>query len=157
MELDPDRLLYSFYKKQDYEPFAIPFGFPVLDDINWKMELRKIDQAIVRTVENVILLITMGNEPDKGGINPHNLKAMQELLKNESVGRALVADYTTKAEFVIPDLKKVIGTEKYAIVNEDIREGLQNVIVGNEKFANTQIKAEIFLERLKESRKCISQ
>ena len=152
MELDPNRLLYSFYKKQDYEPFAIPFGFPVLDDINWKMELKKIDQAIVRTVENVILLITMGTEPDKGGINPHNLKAMQELFKNESVGRALVADYTTKAEFVIPDLKKVIGTEKYAIVNEDIREGLQNVIVGNEKFANTQIKAEIFLERLKESR-----
>jgi len=152
MELDPERLMYSFYKKQDYEPFAIPFGFPVLDDINWKMELKKIDQAIVRTVENVILLITMGTEPDKGGINPHNLKAMQELFKNESVGRALVADYTTKAEFVIPDLKKVIGVEKYAIVNEDIREGLQNVIVGNEKFANTQIKAEIFLERLKESR-----
>ena len=152
MELDPSRLMYSFYKKQDYEPFAIPFGFPVLDDINWKMELKKIDQAIVRTVENVILLITMGTEPDKGGINPHNLKAMQELFQNESVGRALVADYTTKAEFVIPDLKKVIGVEKYAIVNEDIREGLQNVIVGNEKFANTQIKAEIFLERLKESR-----
>ena len=53
----------------------------MLDDINWKMELKKIDQAIVRTVENVILLITMGTEPDKGGINPHNLKAMQELLK----------------------------------------------------------------------------
>ena len=152
IELDAEKLLYSFYKKQDYEPFAIPFGFPVLDDINWKMELKKIDQAIVRTVENVILLITMGTEPDKGGINPNNLKAMQELFRNESVGRALVADYTTKAEFVIPDLKKVIGTEKYAIVNEDIREGLQNVIVGNEKFANTQIKAEIFLERLKESR-----
>lgn len=152
IELKPEKLVYSFYKKQDYEPFAVPFGFPVLDDINWKMELKKIDQAIVRTVENVILLITMGAEPEKGGVNPNNLQAMQQLFKNESVGRALIADYTTKAEFVIPDLKKVIGTEKYAIVNEDIREGLQNVIVGNEKFANTQIKAEIFLERLKESR-----
>jgi len=152
MELKPEKLVYSFYKKQDYEPFAVPFGFPVLDDINWKMELKKIDQAIVRTVENVILLITMGAEPEKGGVNPNNLQAMQELFKNESVGRALIADYTTKAEFVIPDLKKVIGSEKYQIVNEDIREGLQNVIVGNEKFANTQIKAEIFLERLKESR-----
>jgi len=152
IELDPEKLIYSFYKKQDYEPFAIPFGFPVLDDINWKLELKKIDQSICRTVENVILLITMGNEPDKGGVNPNNLKAMQELFKNESVGRALIADYTTKAQFVIPDLNKVLGAEKYKIVNEDIKEGLQNVIVGSEKFSNTQVKAEIFLERLKESR-----
>ena len=36
-----------------------------------------MDQAITRTVENVILLITMGAEPDKGGINAHNLQAMQ--------------------------------------------------------------------------------
>jgi hypothetical protein len=152
IEIDPKKLIYSFYKKQDYEPFAIPFGYPVLEDINWKLELKKIDQAICRTVENVILLITMGTDPDKGGVNPNNLKAMQELFKNESIGRALIADYTTKAQFVIPDLNKVLGSEKYKIVNEDIKEGLQNVIVGSEKFSNTQIKAEIFLERLKESR-----
>lgn len=152
IKLDSEKLIYSFYKKQDYEPFAVPFGFPVLDDINWKLELKKIDQAICRTVENVILLITMGAEPDKGGVNPNNLKAMQELFKNESVGRALIADYTTKAQFVIPDLNKVLGSEKYKIVNEDIKEGLQNIIVGSEKFSNTQVKAEIFLERLKESR-----
>lgn len=150
--LDPAKLIYSFYKKQDYEPFAIPFGYPVLDDINWKMELKKIDQAISRTIQNVILLITMGNDPDKGGVSAANLSAMQALFQNESVGRVLVSDYTTKADFVIPDLRKVIGPEKYQIVNEDIREGLQNIIVGNEKFANTQVKAQIFLERLKEAR-----
>ena len=94
----------------------------------------------------------MGASPDKGGINPHNLTAMQSLFQNESVGRVLVADYTTKAEFVIPDIAKVIGPEKYQIVNEDIRQGLQNVIVGDEKYKNTQVKAEIFLERLKEAR-----
>ena len=152
LELEPERLRYSFYKKQDYEPFAIPFGFSVLDDITWKMELKKVDQAITRTIENVILLVTMGNTPDKGGVNPNNLKAMQQLFQNESIGRALIADYTTKAEFIIPDLNKVLGPTKYQIVNEDIKEGLQNIIVGSEKFSNTQVKAEIFLERLKESR-----
>ena len=106
ISLDPSKLIFSFYKKQDYEPFATPFGFPVLDDINWKMELKKVDQAITRTIENVILLVTMGNTPDKGGINPNNLKAMQDLFQNESIGRALIADYTTKAEFVIPDSKQ---------------------------------------------------
>ena len=34
IKLDPGHLVYSFYKKQDYEPFAVPFGYPVLDDIN---------------------------------------------------------------------------------------------------------------------------
>ena len=150
--LEPEKLRYSFYKKQDYEPFAVPFGFAVLDDINFKLELKKIDQAICRTIENVILLITMGAAPDKGGVNPNNIKAMQSLFQNESIGRALVADYTTKAEFVIPDINKVIGPDKYKIINEDIKEGLQNVIVGDERYANTQVKAKIFLERLKESR-----
>jgi hypothetical protein len=152
IQLDPTNVIASFYKKQDYEPFSIPFGFPVLDDINFKLEMKKIDQAICRTIENVILLITLGTEPSKGGINHKNIKAMQSLLNNQSVGRVLVADYTTKAEFVIPDMNKVLGYEKYRIVNEDIKEGLQNILIGSEKFANTTVKAQVFFERLKESR-----
>jgi hypothetical protein len=152
VDLDSERLVYSFYKKQDYEPFAVPFGYPVLDDINFKLELKKIDQAICRTIENVILLITMGAEPDKGGINPRNMEAMQSLFLNESVGRVLVSDFTTKAQFIIPDISKVVGPSKYEVINNDIREGLQNVIVGDERYSNTQVKAKIFLERLKESR-----
>ena len=152
IELDPKKLTYSFYKKQDYEPFAVPFGYPVLEDINAKMELKKMDQAITRTVENVILLITMGAEPDKGGINAHNLSAMQGLFQNESVGRVLVSDYTTKAEFVIPDLGKVLGSEKYKVLNEDIKQGLQNIVIGEEKYSATEVKAQIFIDRLKESR-----
>ena len=152
IKLDPGHLVYSFYKKQDYEPFAVPFGYPVLDDINFKLELKQIDQAICRTIENVILLITMGAEPDKGGINPRNMEAMQNLFKNESVGRVLVSDYTTKAQFIIPDIGKVVGPAKYEVINNDIKDGLQNVIIGDERYSNTQVKAKIFLERLEESR-----
>ena len=152
MKLDPKYLLYSFYKKQDYEPFAVPFAYPVLEDINAKIELKRIDQAIARTVENVILLITMGAEPDKGGINPANMTAMQNLFMNESVGRVLVSDYTTKADFVIPDLKKVVGKEKYEVLNDDIKEGLMNVMLGNEKYNGQSAKISFFMERLKEAR-----
>ena len=153
IKLDPKRLCFSFYKKQDYEPFAIPFGFSCLDDINAKLELKKMDQAITRTVENVILLITMGAEPEKGGINPQNLQAMQQLFLNESVGRVLVSDYTTKAEFIIPDISKIIGPEKYEVLNEDIRQGLQNIMIGSEKYNTTEVKARIFMDKLNESRR----
>jgi hypothetical protein len=152
IQLDSDLLHVIFYKKQDYEPLSIPMGFPVLDDINKKLELKKIDQAIARSIENVVLLVTMGAEPEKGGINQKNLMAMQQIFKNQSVGRVLVSDYTTKADFVIPDLRKVIGKEKYEVLNKDIEEGLQNILIGESKYADTQLKLKIFMQRLDEAR-----
>lgn len=157
INLKSEKMSYSFYKKQDYEPFAIPFGYPVLEDINAKMEMKKMDQAIMRTVENVILMITMGAEPDKGGINPNNVKAMQTLFQNESVGRVLVSDYTTKADFVIPDINKVVGPGKYQVINQDIKDGLQNIALNDDKYNGAEMKTRVFLDRLKEAREAFIQ
>lgn len=150
--LETDRMTAVFYKKQDYEPFAVPMGFPVLDDLNWKIELKKMDMAMTRTMQQVILLVTMGAEPEKGGINQKNLEAMQSIFQNESVGRVLIADYTTKAEFVIPQIADLLDPKKYEVVNQDIQVGLSNILVGSEKFANQSIKVQIFVERLKQAR-----
>lgn len=150
--LEPEKLTAVFYKKQDYEPLAVPMGFPVLDDINWKLEMKKMDMAVTRTTQQAILLITMGTEPEKGGINQKNLESMQKLFENQSVGRVLIADYTTKAEFVIPDIAALIGPEKYEVVDRDIQIGLNNILIGNEKFANQSIKVQVFIERLKQAR-----
>ena len=141
-----------FYKKQDYEPFSVPMGYPVLDDINWKAEMKKMDMAIARTMQQAILLVTMGAEPEKGGINQKNLNAMQKIFDNESVGRVLIADYTTKAEFVIPNIAALLDAKKYEVVNNDIKQGLNNVLVGDDKFANQHIKVKVFIERLKQAR-----
>jgi hypothetical protein len=152
LPLDRDRLCAVFYKKQDYEPFAVPMGFPVLEDINWKAEMKKMDAAITRTMQQAVLLVTMGDTPEKGGINQKNLQAMQQLFENQSVGRVLIADYTTKAQFVIPDIGNLIGPEKYEVVDRDIQIGLNNILIGSEKFANTSIKVQVFIERLKQAR-----
>ena len=150
--LERERLAAVFYKKQDYEPFAVPMGFPVLDDINWKSEMKKMDMSITRTMQQAILLVTMGAEPDKGGVNQKNLEAMQKLFENQSIGRVLIADYTTKAEFVIPDIGSILGPAKYEVVDRDIQIGLNNILIGSEKFANTSIKVQVFIERLKQAR-----
>ena len=152
MPLDRERLCAVFYKKQDYEPFAVPMGFPVLEDINWKAEMKKMDMAITRTMQQSVLLITMGDTPDNGGINQKNLEAMQKLFENQSVGRVLIADYTTKAQFVIPDIGNLIGPAKYEVVDRDIKIGLNNILIGDEKFSNTNIKVQVFIERLKQAR-----
>ena len=152
IKLDPKFLHVIFSKKQDYEPLAVPVGYSVLDDINRKIELKNIDQAISRSIENVVLLVTMGNDPDKGGINHKNLAAMQTIFKNQSVGRVLVSDYTTKADFVIPDIRKVVGPAKYEVINKDIEDGLQNVLIGDSKYSDLQVKLKVFFQRLEESR-----
>ena len=152
LPLDKEKIVAIFYKKQDYEPFAVPMGFPVLEDINYKYELKKMDMAVSRTMQQAILLITMGAEPDKGGINQKNLAAMQELFKNESVGRVLIADYTTKAEFVVPKISELLDPRKYEVIDRDINMGLNNILVGGEKFANQESKVEVFLGRLRQGR-----
>ena len=151
--LEKDKVTAIFYKKQDYEPFSVPMGYPVLDDINWKAELKKMDMAISRTMQQAVLLVTMGTDPDRGGVNQKNLEAMQKLFENESVGRVLIADYTTKADFVVPNIGAILSPQKYEVVNRDIQVGLNNILLsGDEKFANAQIKIQVFIERLKQSR-----
>ena len=151
--LDTDRLVAVFYKKQDYEPFSVPMGYPVLEDINWKQEMKQMDMAVARTTNQAILLITMGAKPEDGGVNQKNLMAMQKLFENESVGRVLISDYTTDAKFVIPDIGNILDPKKYDVVNQDIQMGLNNILLSDEKFANTSIKVQVFMERLKQGRR----
>jgi hypothetical protein len=150
--LDTKKVKIVFYKKQDYEPFAVPMGYPVLEDINAKIELRRIDMAISRTMQQIILLVTAGTEPEKGGINQKNLEALKTLFTNQSVGRVLIADYTTKAEFIVPKIAELLDPKKYEIIDKDINVGLNNIFLGGEKFANQQKKIEIFVKRLEQAK-----
>jgi len=154
LKLDTDKVTPVFYKKQDYEPFSVPLGFPVLEDINWKSEMKKMDMALTRTTSQAILLITMGSELKDGSlnINQRSIETMQKLFENQSIGKVLVSDYTTQAKFVIPDIASILDPKKYSVVNEDIQMGLNNILVGDDKFANTSIKIQVFIERLKQGR-----
>jgi len=150
--LDTKKVKIVFYKKQDYEPFSVPMGFPVLEDINAKIEMRRIDMAITRTMQQIVLLVTAGTEPDKGGINQKHLEALKNIFTNQSVGRVLVADYTTEAEFIVPKIAELLDPKKYEIIDRDINIGLNNVFMGGEKFANQQQKMDVFVKRLEQAK-----
>lgn len=153
MPLDPARIQFAFYKKQDFEPFAVPMVWPVLNDIEYKLDLKKMDMSLARTMEHVILLVKNGmknDEYNKAGMNPNTLNNLAHAFKNTALGRVLVADHTTSAEWLIPPIADLLGPTKYQQVESDIREGLQSIIMGDDKFANAQIKAKVFIERLKE-------
>lgn len=150
-ELNGDKIISVFYKKQDYEPFSVPMGFPVLEDINWKQELKNMDMAISRTIQQAVLLVTMGND-EVGMPTKEQIGTLRKIFENESVGRILVTDYTTDIKFIIPEISNILDPKKYEVVDRDIRYGLNNVLFGEEKYANTNTKIEVFLSRLKHAR-----
>jgi hypothetical protein len=150
-ELNGEKIISVFYKKQDYEPFSVPMGFPVLEDINWKQELKNMDMAISRTIQQAVLLVTMGND-EVGMPTKEQIGTLRKIFENESVGRILVTDYTTDIKFIIPEISNILDPKKYEVVDRDIRYGLNNVLFGEEKYANTNTKIEVFLSRLKHAR-----
>ena len=150
--LEPRFLQAVFCGKQDYEAMAIPMYYPVLFDIDLKLEFKKMEKVIARTADYMILLITAGDKDRDSITNSRVLSELQTLFEQESVGRVLVSDFTTKADFILPDLNKILGSEKYKVVNEDIANGLMNIFWGEEKFANSMVKIKVFLERLKSAR-----
>lgn len=158
LKLDPSRLNVMLYKAQPYEPMGVPMCYGVLNDIEAKLELKRIDLSIARTTDRALLLITVGETPNqyhKGGsnINPNTIAALQQAFSNESVARTLIADYTVSGDWLIPDINKILGPEKYAQIDKDINTGLNAILFSEgEKFANTSIKVQIFIERLKDAR-----
>lgn len=154
--LNPKNVYAIFNNKSEYEPLAIPPFFPVLKDINAKQEMKEIDMAVCRTTQRAVLLMTLGFESKNGEyiFDQNAANTLTSLLQNETVGMALVADFTTKAQWLIPDVASLLAPEKYKILNEDIRFGLTNILVSqDEKFANQSIQVQLFVQRLEEGRK----
>jgi hypothetical protein len=153
MPLDPSKTYMFFCKKQDYEPFAMPMFFPVLSDIDLKLTFKGVERVLARTVEYVTLLIKIGSKEE--GNNPMAHEAMKELMRNETLGRVLVCGWDTTMEYVIPDINKVLGPEKYKQVNEDIANGLFQLFSSGDgdKFSSTSIKVKVFVEKLAEARR----
>ena len=150
--IDTEYLTAIFCGKQDYEALSVPMYYPVLFDIDLKLEFKKMEKVIARTADYMILLITAGDKDRDPNTNSRILAALQDLFEMESVGRVLVSDYSTKAEFILPDLNKILGPDKYQVVNQDIANGLMNIFWGDDKYANSMVKIKVFLERLNSAR-----
>lgn len=148
--LSVENTIAVFYKKQDYEAFGISFLFSVLDSIDMKIAMRKADLQLLRTLNQIVLLVTTGVPADQygNGINQNNLTALTNIFANESVGRVLISDFSTKASFVQPDLD-FLSSDKYKSVDDEISIGLNYVLLSNEKFSNQATKIQVFIERIK--------
>lgn len=153
--LETNLIYYYGYKKSDYEHFGISLLYSILDDLEFYAELRRGDAAINRTLQQAVLLITMGSEIKDGNgtkvnINQNAMNAMAKLFENESTARVVVSTYDTKMEFLVPDIADILDPVKYQVVRERIKEGLNNILTGSgEKFSNRSVSVQLFIQQIK--------
>ncbi len=156
INLDSKNIYAVFNKKMDYEAFAVSMIFPVLDDLEFKTELKRMDRAISKTCQQAVLLVKFGflGKDDSYNFNQNTAAALQKIFENESVGRVLIADFSTECSFILPQIGDLLDPKKYQVVNQDIKEGLNNILFGdtNEKFANQYAKTKVFVEKLRTAR-----
>lgn len=157
LDLPNEYLITVFNGKQDYESFAVPFAYPVLEDVDFKMQMKKIDRAIINTCQNIVLHAALGYEDKQGNYQFSDAVAqqVQSILGNETVNKTLITDFTADLKFIIPDVDKILDPKKYQVVNEDIRDGLMDVISGGgagEKFSNLSTKVKVFVEQVRKAR-----
>ena len=65
----------------------------------------------------------------------------------------MIADFTTKASFVIPEIGDLLDPKIYSSKSR-YKEGLNNILFSDtgEKFANQNAKVKIFVEKLRAAR-----
>lgn len=124
--LDTDSTHVSHYKKDDWDDWATPFLYAVMEDIMLKDKMRMADMAALDGVINVIRLWKLGNS-DKG-ILPTKVAVNKLLgiLENNYGGGVLdlVWDDMIDLKVEYPPTDKILGAEKYKSVNQDIVRGL---------------------------------
>lgn len=155
--LDSKNFCSVFNDKQDYESFAVSQIYTILDALEHKIELSKMDRAIAKTVQQAVLHVSMGYESKEGEyfFNEEAAEKIEEIFEGEEVGKVLITDFTTKLQFIIPQIGDLLDPKKYEIVNNDIHEGLMDILFGGgsgEKFSNLTLKIKVFVEKIKKAR-----
>jgi hypothetical protein len=158
LELPEDYVICVFNNKQDYESFGVSLIYPVLDDLEHKLELKQMDRAIAKTCQQSVLHIALGYENKNGEyfFNEDAKNKIEEIFKGEEIGRVLITDFTAKINFILPQIGDLLDPKKYQIVDQDIKEGLMDIMFGGggsgEKFSNLTVKVKVFVEKIRKAR-----
>lgn len=158
VQLDNDKIYISQVKKDSWEPWAVPFLYSVLPDILFKEKLRQADISALDGVINVIRLWKLGDH--KEGILPNQavVDKLINILNSNTGGGAMdiVWDSLIDMQDFYPPVDKILGSEKYDQVNQDILIGLgvPEVLIGGKgaNFSNSFIQLKTLIERLQSVR-----
>jgi hypothetical protein len=132
--LDPDKITVLHYKKLPWANWAVPLIFSAIDDINFKKMLRKMDESSAADVIKAVIIFKLGKMED--GLPPDRKRfaKLASLLKKTSQAKNIIWDNLISVEDSFPPIEKILGKEKYEVVERDILSnfGVSQVLVSGE-------------------------
>lgn len=128
-KLDNPFLIRRFPLKDS--PYPNPYLLPILEALEHKRNLRKMDYAIAARVITAIMLIKIGNDEyplteDDDDIVENLRKQMRYRNTSDNIERLfqLFANHTVDISWIMPDVAALLDNDKYESVNTDILFGL---------------------------------
>lgn len=136
IKLKPEFMWIDYYKKDDWEEWATPFLYAVLEDVLFKNKMRTADMAALDGVINVIRLWKLGNSDQKILPTSNAVNKLLDILQNNVGGGStdIVWDDMIDLQVEYPPIDKILGPDKYKSVDRDILQGLgiPTALVGGE-------------------------
>lgn len=160
IELDPERLSIHYYKKDDWQYWAHPLVYAILDDIIMLEKMKLADLAALDGAISNIRLWTLGDFdnkilPTKAGINK-----LRNILASNTGGGTMELVWGPELKFTESNSQvyKFLGSEKYQSVLNSIFAGLgvpptlTGMASNGGGFTNNFISLKTMVERLQYGR-----
>ena len=160
IELDPERLSVHHYKKDDWQQWAHPLVYAILDDIIMLEKMKLADLAALDGAISNIRLWTLGDFdykvlPTKEGINK-----LRNILASNTGGGTMELVWGPELKFTESNSQvyKFLGSEKYQSVLNSIYAGLgvpptlTGIAGQSGGFTNNFISLKTLVERLQYGR-----
>jgi len=126
IELDKERLSISYYKKDDWQRWANPLVYAILDDIVMLEKMRLADMSALDGAISNIRLWTLGNLDHKILPNKTAINKLRNILASNVGGGTMELVWGPELSYSESNSQvyKFLGSEKYTSVLNSIYAGL---------------------------------
>jgi len=158
--LDPNRMSVFHYKKDDWQEWADPMIYSILDDIIMLEKMRLADMSALDGAISNIRLWTLGSLEHKILPNRAAINKLRDILASNVGGGTMELVWGPELSFkeASSEVYKFLGSEKYTSVLNSIYAGLgvpptlTGMATGGGGFTNNYISLKTLVERLQYGR-----
>jgi len=160
IDLEADRLCVHYYKKDDWQQWAHPLVYAILDDIIMLEKMKLADLAALDGAISNIRLWTLGDFDHKVLPTKEGINKLRNILASNTGGGTMELVYGPELKFTESNSQvyKFLGSEKYQSVLNSIYAGLgvpptlTGMANNGGGFTNNFISLKTLVERLQYGR-----
>jgi hypothetical protein len=154
-----DRFSTVFNKKVDGESWAIPSTWPVLEDVDYKRRMRRMDIAAADGVIKAVKVWKLGNLKEGYIADKAAYEKLDALLAAPTRNLDLIWNDGIDMKVDWPPVGDILGKEKYEAIDDDILAGLgiSAVMVNGRggNYANSFLSVKTMLKKVERGRKMV--